>query len=1103
MVTLLPAFAVAQTPGRDGAYEATTIGEVVNRYAVLDDDVSAEATAITVTDIADLAGLAAGDLLMIIQMQGASIDTDNNGSYGTVTDLNGAGLYEFVTVGAVSENDITLHADCVGGLKNAYSADDRTQVIRVPQYTSLTVPGGTSLAAQPWDGETGGVVVVHTRDGVVVDGRLDVSAQGFRGGAFTNGSRDNDNNTTDWVDDRISRGGEKGEGIAGSQDDYDDLDGRYSRGAPANGGGGGTAHNGGGGGGANGNNGLSWTGHGVMDSNGAWTAAWQQDPAYDDGLSNSSGGGRGGYTYSSNNRNALAEGPGGFLWGGNRRRERGGRGGRPLDADPRDRIFLGGGGGAGDGNNNAAGIGGDGGGIVYLITPNVTGAGSLVANGQDGARTRAESSGNDGPGGAGAGGTVIVTGTVADTLSIVANGGEGGDQFILEDIPNEAEGPGGGGGGGYVAVASGTPTISVAGGTGGDTDSASLTEFTRNGATNGASGLVETVAFEFTDIPFCFPVCGNGLTTGQEACDAGEANGTTTCGCSETCQYPDGETACGDDLFCNGVEVCDGAGACGVPDSPCSGEGETCDEELDVCTFCGDGVTAADEECDDGEANGTTACGCDDVCTFVDSGTACADDLFCNGVEVCNGVGACSSGDDAVCSEDETCDEDADVCDECPDDPDKLEPGVCGCGDADVDTDEDGALDCNDPCPLDPDDDADDDGLCASECEGEDCVEGPCTGPEDEDCSDNCPDVSNPDQLDTDGDGTGDACEEGCEGDLDCDEVPDDGDDSGDPDDNPCEGGATEACDDNCPEVYNPDQADDDGNGVGDACQDDCPGDTDCDEVPDDGDDSGDPDDNPCEAGSLRACDDNCVIDHNPLQRDLDGDGLGDVCDDDQDGDGILDEDDNCPHVYNVAQADTDEDGIGNACEDDTDDDGILDDGDDSDSPTDTPCEPGESEGCDDNCTFIPNTDQADLDGDGDGDLCDLDADGDGTNGVTDCDDLDDTVAGAERLYPDDDGDGVGTGVGLLVCPGDPDSEGLVSVTDDNCPDVANPDQEDDNGNGLGDLCDGAGYSVAGGGAATCSVLDLRNRPAMPLWALLFGAAVITVRRRVRRRAGD
>ncbi len=40
--------------------------------------------------------------------------------------------------------------------------------------------------------------------------------------------------------------------------------------------------------------------------------------------------------------------------------------------------------------------------------------------------------------------------------------------------------------------------------------------------------------------------------------------------------------------------------------------------------------------------------------------------------------------------------------DECPDDPNKQEPGICGCGVFDTDSDDDGIADCNDGCPNDP-----------------------------------------------------------------------------------------------------------------------------------------------------------------------------------------------------------------------------------------------------------------------------------------------------------------------------------------------------------------------------------------------------------------
>jgi len=62
---------------------------------------------------------------------------------------------------------------------------------------------------------------------------------------------------------------------------------------------------------------------------------------------------------------------------------------------------------------------------------------------------------------------------------------------------------------------------------------------------------------------------------------------------------------------------------------------------------------------------------------------------------------------------------------------------------------------------------------------------------------------------------------------------------------------------------------------------------------------------------------DNCVETSNPDQADSDGDGQGDACESlpDADGDGIDDSSDNCPFISNPGQADTDNDGVGDLCE--------------------------------------------------------------------------------------------------------------------------------------------------------------------------------------------
>ncbi len=137
--------------------------------------------------------------------------------------------------------------------------------------------------------------------------------------------------------------------------------------------------------------------------------------------------------------------------------------------------------------------------------------------------------------------------------------------------------------------------------------------------------------------------------------------------------------------------------------------------------------------------------------------------------------------------------------DDCPDDPEKTAPGLCGCGVADTDADDDGTVDCDDACP----DDAEktEPGVCG-------CGVADTDDDEDEtvDCEDGCP--SDAEKTAPGGCGCGVAdVDEDEDGALDCDDAcPEDPAKAepgvcgcGTPDDD-TDADETLDCEDECPE---------------------------------------------------------------------------------------------------------------------------------------------------------------------------------------------------------------------------------------------------------------------------------------------------------------
>lgn len=495
---------VCAMPGKDGP--GGTLSGVVNAYyPPVAGSVAAGATSITLGAAAAVPAaqtpIAVGDLLLVIQTQGARINSTNASSYGDgvpgdpasgSTSLGNSGQFEFVTATAavpVAGGALTFTGTgSGGGLLNSYTSAAATttqgiqtyQVIRVPQYTSAVF--SSALAALPWNGAVGGVLAVDVASQLTLGGTVSLDGTGFRGGAGRILGGAAGTLATDVVTlSTQAANGSKGEGIAGTphyiapalssitpattavstgQSVLEGLpNGSYARGAPGNGAGGSTDAN--------------------PTSN-----------------NQNSGGGAGG--------NGGTGGTGGFGW--QSAGVVGGFGGQPFPAST-SAIVMGGGGGAGTTNDgsywnpttnagnadcgaNCTGIyssGTAGGGIVIIHTGSLAGTGTISANGMTALETE-----NDGGGGGGAGGSILIFANSGSLSGLTASaaGGNGGVTWPSDPpgtpFPGNRHGPGGGGGGGVI-FASATPgSTNVNGGIPGWSTLANDSY----GATSGQAGFV-------------------------------------------------------------------------------------------------------------------------------------------------------------------------------------------------------------------------------------------------------------------------------------------------------------------------------------------------------------------------------------------------------------------------------------------------------------------------------------------------------------------------------------------------------------------------------------------------------------------------------------
>ncbi len=334
------------------------------------------------------------DLVLLIQMRGASINLSNSAEFGSIVDNNdyrSAGNYEFLVISKIDGNKIFFSTE----IKRTYEITGKVQLIRVPFFENATVTD--TLRPKKWDGTTGGVLALKVDNTLTLNKPIKASGCGFEGAVRFGDATNTIDQPNYYYPYPSWEAALKGDGI------YTELPSsrKSGRGAPANGGGGGNNHNAGGGGG-----------------------------------SNAGSGGKGGLCWNKRMNQSTAN-------------DYGGLGGWALDYNATlNKIFMGGGGGAGHSNasDNVSTKGEDGGGIIIIIAKTIIGNSQyIMSNGLS-----AVVGGNDGSGGGGGAGTVILNvDNYQGVLSIYAQGGNGGDNDGSQK-ENDLVGPGGGGGGGFI-----------------------------------------------------------------------------------------------------------------------------------------------------------------------------------------------------------------------------------------------------------------------------------------------------------------------------------------------------------------------------------------------------------------------------------------------------------------------------------------------------------------------------------------------------------------------------------------------------------------------------------------------------------------------------
>ncbi|HET6338658.1 MAG TPA: hypothetical protein VFG30_35810, partial [Polyangiales bacterium] len=164
--------------GHHGDLDVSAPNTIVNHAASLIADVTPGDDELFVTGPADFL---VGDLVMVWHTQGLARDDVSNDETPIELADKHVGRFEFARVVAKTSTSLLLAAPMLDGWPSTES-----QVVFIPEYTSVTVQATGALAALPWSSDdlTGGILAVFVRDELVNDGLMTAAGGGMSGGVL-------------------------------------------------------------------------------------------------------------------------------------------------------------------------------------------------------------------------------------------------------------------------------------------------------------------------------------------------------------------------------------------------------------------------------------------------------------------------------------------------------------------------------------------------------------------------------------------------------------------------------------------------------------------------------------------------------------------------------------------------------------------------------------------------------------------------------------------------------------------------------------------------------------------------------------------------------